>query len=146
MLEIAKSKKIYRELNLGSVEQTGLPESQYDLMSMCLVDEHIADLTTVYREAQRLACPQAKLVVVGMHPFFFMRGMPTHYDDKNGASKAIETHIHLFSHHFNAAQSAQWTLRECYEGVIDDEWIKIKPKWVHSLDCPIHYAYVWEQI
>lgn len=146
MLEQARAKKIYQHLTLGSVEDTDLVAGKYDLVTMCLVDEHLPKLGPVYREAYRVACEGAKFVVVGMHPFFFMKGMPTHYDSPQGHPKAIETNIHLFSHHFKAAQASQWRLIEAYEGVIDQDWVKIKPKWVHSLDCPINYGYVWEKL
>ncbi|WP_413569294.1 class I SAM-dependent DNA methyltransferase [Bdellovibrio sp. HCB117] len=145
MLEKAKAKNIYQELKLGSVESTGLSENHYDLLIMSLVDEHLKTLKPVYAEAYRLAKPGAKFVVVGMHPFFFMTGMPTHFKDKEGNSKAIETNLHLISDHVRAALAAGWKLEEMHEGLINDDWVRVKPKWEKFRDYPVSYGYVWSR-
>jgi ubiquinone/menaquinone biosynthesis C-methylase UbiE len=145
MLTRAKARGIYRQLSEASVEQTLLPSDRYDLLMMSLVDEHLADLQPVYREAARLSRSQSQFVVVGMHPFFFMTGMPTHFKDSEGKALAIETHIHLTSDHVRAALSAGWQLQEMHEGLIDDEWIRVKPKWEKYRDYPVNYVYVWSR-
>lgn len=145
MLKLAQEKDIYRHLTVSSVEVTGLHEHRYDLIVMSLVDEHLSTLKPVYTEAARLATESANFVVVGMHPFFFMTGMPTHFKNKDGHSTAIETHIHLVSDHVHAAFSAGWKLKEIHEGVIDDEWIEAKPKWEKFRSYPVNYGYVWER-
>ena len=66
MLEQARAKELHRSLFLGSVEETGISGTDYDLMVMCLVDEHLASLEPVYREAYRLGTSRAKFVVTGM--------------------------------------------------------------------------------
>src|SRR5215813_13369425 len=84
MLERASDKRLYRSLFLGSAEETGISHTRYDLIVMSLVDEHLATLERVYQEAYRLSTSHARFVVVGMHPFFFMTGMPTHFKDIEG--------------------------------------------------------------
>jgi len=143
MVEYAKQREIYQALTIGTVENTMLGSGGYDLIVMCLVDEHMADLTGVYAEARRLSSNNGIFVVVGMHPFFFMNGMPTHFDSDDGGSKAIETHVHLMSDHFNAATKAGWQLQEIQEGIIDDQWLELKPKWEKHKGCPINFGYVW---
>jgi SAM-dependent methyltransferase len=145
MLELARAKELYRSLFLGSVEETGLSHARYDLVVMSLVDEHLAALDRVYQEAYRLSNSRAKFVVVGMHPFFFMTGMPTHFKDAEGIPKAIETHIHLASDHVTAALKTGWILAEMYEGVIDEEWVRVKPKWAPLKNHPVNFGYVWER-
>ncbi len=145
MLQRAKDKDIYRTLSVGSVEETGLSSNKYDLLTMSLVDEHLPSLSRVYQEAHRLSIRSGHFVVVGMHPFFFMNGMPTHFNDKSGSPKAIETHIHLVSDHIRAAFGAGWKLEEFCEGVVDQQWIEIKPKWEKFLNFPISYGYVWSR-
>lgn len=54
-------------------------------------------------------------------------GMPTHFHRDFGAPVAIETHVHLLSDHYKAAQQGRLTLIEMDEGVIDDAWIAKKP-------------------
>jgi len=143
MLERARAKRLYRSLVIGSVEETGIPEARYDLIVMSLVDEHLRALEPVYREAHRLSAPDGRFVVVGMHPSFFMTGMPTHFKDPHGNPKAIETHIHLVSDHVSAALQGGWTLAEMSEGVIDAEWLRVKPKWEHLRNHPVNFGYVW---
>jgi SAM-dependent methyltransferase len=145
MLERARAKGLYRSLFLGSVEETGILHASYDLIVMRLVDEHLATLEPVYQEAFRLSNPRAKCVVVGMHPSFFMTGMPTHFKDAEGNPKAIETHVHLVSDHVGAALNAGWKLAEMYEGVIDEEWVRVKPKWAALRNHPVNFGYVWER-
>lgn len=145
MLKLAEVKGIYRHLTVGPVEDTGLGDNRYDLIVMSLVDEHLSTLKPVYAEAARVATENAIFVVVGMHPFFFMTGMPTHFKNKDGSSTAIETHIHLVSDHVQAAFSAGWKLKEMHEGVIDDDWIAAKPKWEKFRSYPVNYGYVWER-
>jgi len=145
MLEKAAGKSLYRVLSLGSVEETEIAGARYDLLVMSLADEHLATLQPVYAEAFRLSVAGARFVVVGMHPWFFMTGMPTHFRDRAGDPKALETHVHLVSEHIGAALAAGWRLREMYEGVIDEEWIEIKPKWEKFRGYPVNYGYVWER-
>jgi ubiquinone/menaquinone biosynthesis C-methylase UbiE len=145
MLERARARSLYRSLFLGSVEETGISHARYDLIVMSLVDEHLATLKQVYREAYRLGIPGTRFVVVGMHPFFFMTGMPTHFKDSNGHPKAIETYVHLVSDHVRAALAAGWTLSEMYEGVIDEEWLRAKPKWQHLRNYPVNFGYLWQR-
>jgi len=146
MLERARAKGLYRSLFLGSVEETGISHARYDLIVMSLVDEHLRSLERVYQEAYRLSNARAQFVVIGMHPFFFMTGMPTHFKDADGNPKAIETHIHLVSDHVRAALRAGWSLAEMYEGVIDEEWVRLKPKWAHLGNYPVNFGYLWERM
>lgn len=142
MITYARRRNIYRTLEIGTVEDIKLTE-KYDLIVMCLADEHLDNLDRVYEESMRVSADRAHFVVVGMHPFFFMKGMPTHFDSASGEPKAIETHVHLMSDHFKAATRAGWKLQEVKEGVIDDDWIKVKPKWEKDRGCPVHFGYVW---
>lgn len=145
MLDRAREKRLYRNLLLGSVEDTGISGGRYGHIVMSLVDEHLAQLGPVYREAYRLSAGGAKFVVIGMHPFFFMTGMPTHFKDAAGNPMAIETHVHLTSDHVRAALAAGWSLVEMYEGVIDEDWLRVKPKWAQFRNYPVNFGYVWER-
>jgi SAM-dependent methyltransferase len=57
MLQIAESKRVYRHLWCVDLAATDLPSSSYDLCTLVLADEHLANLEAVYLEAARLlAC------------------------------------------------------------------------------------------
>ena len=146
MLAVARSRGIYRRLVEADVAATGLPSSTYDLVTVCLVDEHLADLRPLYREASRLAAPGGFLVLVAFHPHFIIAsGMPTHYMSATGEPVAIETHVHLLSDHVAAALDAGWALAELRERVIDDAWLALKPKWEPFRGHPIAAAFVWRK-
>jgi ubiquinone/menaquinone biosynthesis C-methylase UbiE len=146
MLALARSRGIYRTLVEADLAATGLPDSNYDLITVCLVDEHLADLAPLYREAFRLAEPGGLLVLVAYHPQFIMvAGMPTHFTNASGEPVAIATHVHLLSEHAGAALAAGWTLAELRERLIDDDWLRLKPKWERFRGHPISAAFVWRK-
>lgn len=146
MLELARSKGVYRRLIEANVTDTGLPSTAYDLVTVCLVDEHLSALAPLYDEAFRLAAPGAFLVLVAFHPHFIMAsGMPTHYTSASGEPVAIETHVHLLSDHVTTALASGWMLTEMNERVIDDEWLDLKPKWERLRGHPISVAFVWRK-
>ena len=146
MLERARARGVYRSLAVADVGASGLESGAYSLVTTSLVDEHLEDLRPLYRESARLAGGKGAHVLVGFHPFFIMRsGMPTHFDAPDGTPLAIETHLHLFSEHVQAAMEAGWSLAELHEQVIDDRWIATKPKWAPLRDVPVSFAAVWRR-
>ena len=146
MLDQARVRNVFTSLCLADVSATGLPAATYDLVTTCLVDEHLVELTPLYAEAARIACDGAAFVLVGFHPFFIMAtGMPTHFKGGEGKPVAIETYVHLFSDHVKAALELEWQLLELREQVIDDRWVKTKPSWAAYHDIPISFAFVWRR-
>jgi len=146
MLEKARARGVFDSLSVADVGASGLEGGAYDLVTTSLVDEHLKDLRPLYRESARLASSGGAHVLVGFHPFFIMRvGMPTHFDGPDGKPVAIETYIHLFSEHAQAAIDAGWSLAEMHEQVIDERWIAKKPKWGQHKDCPVSFLAVWRR-
>jgi SAM-dependent methyltransferase len=144
MLDRARERGVFATLTCADVGATGLPATAYDLVTTCLVDEHLANLAPIYREAARLLKPGGSYVLVGFHPFFIMAsGMPTHFDAPDGAPLAIETHVHLASDHVRAAHAAGFALAEMHEQVIDDRWIATKASWDKHRGVPISFAFRW---
>jgi SAM-dependent methyltransferase len=147
MLERARARGTFARLSLADVADTGLAAGTYDLITSVLVDEHLERLDPLYREAARLGSTGSALVIVGIHPFFLMKsGMPTHFDDETGAPLAIETHVHLFAEHAQAALAAGWSLAEMHEQVVDERWISQKPSWAELRDVPLSFAFVWRRL
>jgi SAM-dependent methyltransferase len=146
MLTLARRRGIYDRLDQADVAATGLEGGVYDLVTTCLVDEHLADLQPLYREVSRLARAGGLHVLVGFHPHFIMStGMPTHFDRRPGEPVAIETYIHLLSDHVNAARSAELSLLEMRERLIDDRWIALKPAWGQYRNHPVSFVMVWRK-
>ena len=143
MLERARSRGIYGALGVADLRASDLPSAAYDLALAVLVDEHLEDLAPLYREGARLTGPDGFVVIVGYHPHFVMKGIPTHFDRANGEPVAIATHVHLLSDHVRAAHRAGLRLAELHEGIVDEAWIDKKPKWAKYRNEPISFALVW---
>lgn len=146
MLEQASAKQVYEELHVADVTCTPLPASRYELCMLALADEHLAELRPAYAEAARLLAPGGQFVLVGYHPFFLMQGLPTHYHrDGNREAVTIQSYVHLFSEHFDAAKNAGLKVMEFRECVIDEQWLASKPKWRDFLNWPVSFALVWNK-
>lgn len=145
MLQRARERSVYARLVLADVAATGLDAGRYDLVTMSLADEHIVDLRPLYSEAARLLTASGHFVLVGYHPHFLMLGIPTHFDRSPGEPVAIESHVHLTSHHVEAARQAGFRLSEMIEGVIDEDWIAWKPKWAAYRHHPVSFALAWSK-
>jgi SAM-dependent methyltransferase len=145
MLERAKTRGVYRDLMTGEAAAVDRTDGLYSLICQSLADEHMADLGPLYAEAYRLAAPGGLFVLLGYHPWFLMTGMPTHFRDRSGQNLAIESHIHLFADHTEAALKAGWRLAELKEALVDEAWIAAKPKWVAHRGRPISFGWVWRK-
>jgi SAM-dependent methyltransferase len=146
MLDAARQRGVYRRLVEADIAASGLEASAYNLVVSCLVDEHLADLQPLYREAARLVKPGGIFVLVGYHPHFIMAfGVPTHFDSPSGEPVAIETHVHLLSDHVTAGLDAGWTLAEMRERVIEGALLAAKPNWERYRGHPVSFAFVWRQ-
>ena len=146
MLDRARARGAHRTLAVADVAASGLATAAYDLAITSLVDEHLASLDPLYREAFRVVRPGGQYVLVAYHPQFMMiTGMPTHFKNAAGEEIAITTHLHLVSDHVTAALGAGWTLVEMQERLIDDDWVALKPKWERYRHHPISAVYVWQK-
>jgi SAM-dependent methyltransferase len=145
MLDLARRRGVYRTLVVADVAATRLPAETYDLCTQSLADEHLPELVPLYREVARVTRPGGDFVIVGFHPQFLMAGMPTHFDRAPGEPVTIRSYVHLLSDHVKAAHAAGWRLRDMDEGLIDDAWLRKKPKWEVYVGLPISFAMVWRR-
>jgi SAM-dependent methyltransferase len=143
MLEVARGSGVYRSLHVADVTNTGLAAGAYDLCTQSLADEHIPDLGPLYREVARVTRPGGYFVLVGFHPQFLMAGMPTHFDRAPGDPVTIRSYVHLLSDHVKAARARGWSLLEMDEGLVDDAWLRKKPKWAVYSGLPVSFSMVW---
>lgn len=144
MLERARTRGAHDRLMLGDATASGFDGGAYDGAIAVLMDEHLADLRPLYAEARRLVRPGGWFTLVGYHPHFLMMGIATHFDRAPGEPVAIESHVHLVSDHVAAAHAAGFRLREMTEGVVDDAWATVKPKWhAKYRHHPVSFAMVW---
>ena len=147
MLEVARERGAHDGLFEAGVTATGLDGDAYDLVIASLVDEHLPELGPLYREACRIAAPGGLFVLVAFHPHFIIAsGMPTHFTNEAGEPVAIATHVHLLSDQVSAGLEAGFELAELREGVIDDRWLALKPKWERYRGHPISAAFAWRAV
>ncbi|PYM27280.1 MAG: SAM-dependent methyltransferase [Candidatus Rokuibacteriota bacterium] len=145
-LAIARRREIYDRLVEADIASGALEGGLYDLVTTCLVDEHLRDLRPLYREVSRLIRPGGRHVLIGYHPHFIMTaGMPTHFDRSPGEAVAIETYVHLLGDHVTAARAAGLSLIEMRERLVDDRWIVLKPRWEQYRHHPVSFAMVWQK-
>ena len=74
-----------------------------------------------------------------------MAGIPTHFERTPGSAVTIRSYVHLLSDHVKAAHDVGWSLRELDEGLIDDAWVRKKPKWERYAGLPISFAMAWRR-
>jgi SAM-dependent methyltransferase len=145
MLAQASEKDVYRQVLLGDMLCTPLPDAAYGLVTEVLADEHIPSVAPLYAEAARLARPGGQFILVGYHPYFLLNGIPTHFDRAPGEPVAIQSYVHLTSEHVHAALAAGWTLVEMHERIVDDAWLEYKPHWQPLAGQPVSFALVWRK-
>lgn len=145
MLEVARRKGVYRTLRLADVSNTGLPDETYDLCTQSLADEHLPELPPLYAEVARVTRRGGVFVLVGFHPQFLMAGVPTHFDRAPGEPVTIRSYVHLLSDHAKAAHAVGWSLLEMDEALVDDAWLRKKPKWEAYRGLPISFSMVWRK-
>lgn len=157
MLQEATRRGCYEALLLADMTSTGLEGGAHDgvITSMALC--HVADLDAFYREARRLlrgseaasagqsARGEGLLAIVDFHPFFLLRGIPTHFEHpSSGEPIAIVNHVHSLSDHFSAGRRAGFTLQEFEERFVDDAWTATMPNYTKYLGWPITFLLVLE--
>ncbi len=145
MLAVARTKQVYRQLVIGDVTRLPFDSDTYDLAVQALADEHLSDLSSLYREVARITKTNGYFVIVGYHPHFLMLGIQTHFHRSDGEPIAIESYVHLLSDHVKVAHAAGWTLLEMDEGVIDEDWISKKPEWGKYMHHPVSFSLVWQK-
>jgi SAM-dependent methyltransferase len=146
MLEQARARGIYRQLVQGDIRATPFEAGRYDLVTEVLADEHLPEVAPLYHEAARLARAGGYFVLVGFHPYFLLRGIPTSFTNASGETRTISSYVHLLSEHVQAARAAHLTLREMYEWVVDEEWISRKAERRRQYQgWPISFALVWQK-
>lgn len=145
MMARAKARGIYRSLVMEDIRRTTLASESYDLVVNSLSAEHLPSLEPLYLEAKRLMKPGGLFVLLGYHPHFQLRGIPTHFDDESGESIAITNHVHLISDFMKTGFATGLTLMEFDENVVDEEWVERAQGMKKHFGHPISFVVVWRK-
>lgn len=146
MLAHARARAIYSRLLSEDATATSLAPDAFDLVASSLLSEHLADVQPLFLEAARLLRDGGHFMLLGIHPQFQMRGIPTHFKDaETGNDLSVESHIHLLSDFVKAGAHARLRLLELEENLVDEEWIRKSPNMKKHLGQPIAFAAVWQK-
>jgi len=145
MLALAEERGVYAQTLCEDIRETSLPAGQADLVLNVLSVEHLPELPPFYDEVARLLRARGVFVLVGYHPHFLLRGIPTHFRHREEGNIAIENHIHLFSDHTSTARALGFELLELAERVVSDEWVERQPSWERHRGHPVSFAMVWRR-
>jgi|RhiMetdeSRZDD1v2_1073273.scaffolds.fasta_scaffold414692_2 SAM-dependent methyltransferase len=143
MAHQAVTKQVYAAVCLADLMHCPLPSHTYDLGITVLTASHLPDLHALYTEGARLLRPGGVFVVLDYHPFFLLRGIPTHFDRVPGESIAIANVVHFFSDHVTSGRHVNWTLVDMQERVVDQAWVAQRPRMGRYLHQPVSFALVW---
>jgi SAM-dependent methyltransferase len=139
----AMTKQAYATVCLADLTHCPFPSHTYDLAITVLTASHVPDLQALYTEGARLLRPGGVFVVLDYHPFFLLRGIPTHFDRAPGESIAIANVVHFFSDHVTSGRAVNWTLVEMQERLVDQVWVAQQPRMARYLHQPVSFALVW---
>jgi len=143
MARQAATKQVYAAVCLADLTQCPLPSHTYDLGITVLTASHLPDLRALYAEGARLLRSGGVFVLLDYHPFFLLRGIPTHFDRAPGESIAIANVVHFFSDHVTSGRSVNWTLVAMQERVVNQAWVAQRPSMARYLHQPVSFALVW---
>jgi ubiquinone/menaquinone biosynthesis C-methylase UbiE len=142
MLERAATRQVYARTVRAPITSTGLEPATFDGATCCMVLDHVAELAAFFAEAHRLLRPGGWLFVVDFHPFFMMRGVPTHFPDGE-AQVAIENHVHALRDFFQRAVAAGFAVEEFEERFVTDEWALAAPAYSKHVGLPVTHAWLY---
>lgn len=142
MLDRATARGIYARTQLAPVTATGLPAGSFDGAISNLVVDHVADLDGFFAEAARLVRPGGWLAVVDFHPFFMMKGIPTHFRDGD-EQVAVENHVHALRDFFQLAVKHAFTVTHFDERFVTDEWALAVPGYAKHVGFPVAHLWVY---
>ncbi len=146
MLERAAARNVYARLVETDITRTPLDAASFDGAVSSLVVDHVASLEAFFGEAARLVRPGGFLAVVDYHPFFMMKGVPTHFDHPaTGEPIAIVNHVHALRDFFRDATGHGFRVVDFDERFIDEAWVAATGAYKKHLGMPVSHLWVYER-
>ena len=116
--------------------------ASFDLVTSCLVLEHISDLRSFFAEIARVARPEAMIYVSAMHPALLLRGVQANFTDPaSGDEIRPHGYPHTLADFINAIVATDLGLRALHEESPDASFIVRYPKAEKYLGWPMLAAF-----
>ena len=113
-------------------------DSFFDLVSACLVLEHVTDLTAVFREMARVCAPEGTVVISELHPAMHLTGVSARFTDPvDGRQCRPRSALHQIGDFVLAANQAGLIFDRFHEGRVDEELIRVSPRSAKYLGWPL---------
>ena len=135
----------YDELIEADICNTHI-ERTFDLATTSMALCHVPDLAAFFSQARQLVRPAGLLFVVDFHPFFLMRGVPTHFDDpQTGVPQAVQDHVHPLSEYIQRAHDVGFSTVDVDERFVDDAWVAAVPGFAKHVGWPVTVSFAFER-
>jgi ubiquinone/menaquinone biosynthesis C-methylase UbiE len=123
MLGVLRDKLDTRRLALVEHDLTRgipLPDAAFDVVTCCLVLEHLPDLPAAIAELGRICRPGGRVVISDLHPEMTRRGLHARFRDANGNVQQIRGEHRNVSDYVMAALRAGLSVDTIGEHVMDE--------------------------
>jgi len=143
MLAIARAKpgaERVRFLQHDVTTRLPLDDLAADRVLCCLVLEHVADLTAVFRELGRICAPAPRglIVMSAMHPAMMLRGVQARFQDpRTGARVQPTSFPYQVSDYTTAARSAGLVVDHLSEHAVDAALAAAYPRGARYIGWPM---------
>ncbi|MCR9165164.1 MAG: class I SAM-dependent methyltransferase [Nannocystaceae bacterium] len=111
-----------------------VPDRSVDLVTCCLVLEHVPSLGAVFAEMARVTRPGGRVVISDFHPEMLRRGYHARFREAPGGPKfQMLGEAHTVSDYIMAATRAGWSIEHAAEHVMTEalaERSRSAKKWV----------------
>ncbi len=116
-------------------------DGAFDLISCCLVLEHLPDLEPVFREMRRLCRRAGAIVISDMHPAMMLLGIQARFTDpKTGRETRPASAPHRISDYVMAATRAGLRFEHLSEHAVDEALAAASPRGRKYLGWPMLVA------
>jgi malonyl-CoA O-methyltransferase len=97
-----------------------LPDAAFDRVLCCLVADHIADLSPLFRELARICRPDGAVIFSVMHPAMMLRGLQARFTDPaTGRETRPQSYPHVIADYVMAAIRAGLHIADISEHAAD---------------------------
>ncbi len=131
MLAIAKAKASEHAAITwleGEAAHLPVPDASFDVVLNALSMEHVPAVEPVLREMHRVLAPRGSLVVSVYHPYFLLKGVPTHFaSGTDGVEYEMPTYVHHAADYLATLIDLDMKLTHFHEPIVDDALIARRP-------------------